>query len=125
METPEEEAAASVAEEDNIMAVDPKGEAGWVTTAVEIFAFICVMLFVLYALFKLMQKLRASGMRMPAFLRNLRDRFAPVAEEDYVDENESLFDMKQMLSDTRANMANALKNEKSLWRLPVSLSQRD
>ena len=109
METPEEEAAASVAEEDNIMAVDPKGEAGWVTTAVEIFAFICVMLFVLYALFKLMQKLRASGMRMPAFLRNLRDRFAPVAEEDYVDENESLFDMKQMLSDTRANMANALK----------------
>ena len=109
MDVTEEEAAASVAEEDNIMAVDPKGEASWVTTGVEIFAFICVVLFFLYALYKLSQKLRDSGMRMPAFLRNLRDRFAPVIDEDYVDENESLFDMKQMLSDTRNNVANAIK----------------
>ena len=109
MDVTEEEAAASVADEDNIMAVDPKGEAGWVTTGVEIFAFICVVLFFLYAIYKLMQRLRDSGMRMPAFLRNLRDRFAPVVDEDYVDENESLFDMKQMLSDTRDNMKNALK----------------
>ena len=109
MDVTEEEAAASVAEEDNIMAVDPKGEASWVTTGVEIFAFICVVLFFLYALYKLSQKLRDSGMRMPAFLRNLRDRFAPVIDEDYEDENESLFDMKQMLSDTRNNVANAIK----------------
>ena len=109
MDVTEEEAAASVADEDNIMAVEPKGEASWITTGVEIFAFICVVLFFLYAIYKLMQKLRDSGMRMPAFLRNLRDRFAPVVDEDYVDENESLFDMKQMLSDTRDNMKNALK----------------
>ena len=105
----EEEASVVVADEDNIMAVEARGEAGWVTTGVEIFAFICVVLFLLYALYKLSQKLRASGMQMPAFLRNLRDRFAPVADEDYVDENESLFDMKQMLSDTRANIGSALK----------------
>ena len=104
-----EEEAASVADEDNLMAVDPKGEAGWITNAVQIFAFICVLLFFLYAIYKIIKKLRDSGMRMPAFLRNLRDRFAPVVDEDYVDENESLFDMKQMLSDTRDNMKNALK----------------
>ena len=105
----EEESAVSVADEDNIMAVDPKGEASWLTHAVEIFAFICVMLLVVYALYKLAKKLRDSGVRLPAFLQRMKDRFAPVVEEDYVDENESLFDMKQMLSDIRGNMSGALK----------------
>lgn len=106
---PEAESAVEVSAEDNIMAVEPKGEAAWITKGVEIFAFICVMLFVVYALYKLMQKLRASGVRLPAFLRNLKDKFAPMVEEDYVDESESLFGMKKMLSDTRDNMKNALK----------------
>ena len=105
----EEESAVPVDSEDNIMAYDPKGEASWVTQAVEIFAFICVLLVIIYALYKLMKKLRESGVRLPAFLQRMKDRFAPVAEEDYVDENESLFDMKQMLSDMRGNMAGALK----------------
>jgi len=103
-----EEAPVSVADSENIMAVEARGEASWVTTGVEIFAFICVMLLVLYALYKLYQHMRASGMRLPAFLQNLRDRFAPVVEEDYVDENENLFDMKQMLSDMRGNLSGAL-----------------
>lgn len=105
----EEESAREVSAEDNIMAVEPKGEASWITTGVEIFAFVCVVLFALYAVYKLMKKLQESGVRLPSLLRNLRDKFAPVQEEDYVDENESLFDMKKMLSDTRANMKNALK----------------
>ena len=104
-----EESIASVASEDNIMAYDPKGEATWVTTAVEVFAFICVLLFFLYAAYKLIRKLQSSGMQLPGFLRDLRDRFAPVADEDYVDENESLFDMKTMLSDVRGNVSGALK----------------
>lgn len=105
----ETESHVEVSAEDNIMAVEPKGEASWITTGVEIFAFICVMLFVVYALYKLMKKLHASGVRLPGFLRNIRDRFAPIQDEDYVDESESLFDMKKMLSDTRNNMKNALK----------------
>lgn len=59
------ESAVEVSAEDNIMNVEPKGEAGWLTTGVEIFAFICVMLFVLYALYKLARKLHDSG-RAPA-----------------------------------------------------------
>ena len=105
----EEETAKSVSAEDNIMAVEPKGEAGWVTTGVEIFAFVCVVLFFLYAMYKLMKKLQESGVRLPSLLRNLRDKFAPVQDEDYVDENESLFDMKKMLADTRGNVKKALK----------------
>ncbi len=104
-----EESVAEVASEDNIMSYEAKGEAGWVTTGVEIFAFICVVLFFCYALYKLMQKLKERGVGLPGFLRNLRDKFSPVVEEDYVDESESLFDMKRMLSDTRDNMKNALK----------------
>lgn len=105
----ETESAVEVSAEDNLMDYTPKGEASWITTGVEIFAFICVLLFVAYALYKLMQKLHDSGVRLPAFLRNIRDRFAPIQEEDYIDESESLFDMKKMLSDTRNNMKNALK----------------
>ena len=95
--------------EDNIMNVAPRGEAGWVTQAVEIFAFLCVVLVLIYAAYRLCQKLRASGVHLPGFLRNLRDRFAPVEEEDYVDEAESLFDLKEMLSDARGNVRKALK----------------
>ncbi len=105
----EAESAVEVSAEDNIMNVEPKGEAGWITTGVEIFAFICVMLFVVYALYKLMRKLHDSGVQLPAFLRNIRDKFAPIQEEDYVDEAENLFDMKRMIADTRNNMKNALK----------------
>lgn len=105
----ETESHVEVSAEDNLMAVEPKGEASWITTGVEIFAFICVMLFVIYALYKLIRKLHNSGVRLPGFLRNIRDRFAPIQTEDYVDESESLFDMKKMLSDTRNNMKNALK----------------
>lgn len=104
----EAESAAEVSAEDNIMAYEAKGEASWITTGVEIFAFICVVLFFLYALVKLMQRLRNSGAQLPAFLRNLRDKFAPV-QEDYVDEAESLFDMKKMMTDTRENLKSALK----------------
>jgi hypothetical protein len=105
----EDEAATEVSAEDNIMNVEPKGEASWLTTGVEIFAFICVVLFFLYAAYKLVQKMRERGVQLPGFLRNLRDKFAPVVDEDYEDEAESLFDMKKMLSDTKDNMKNALK----------------
>lgn len=102
------EKAVSVADEDNIMAYEPKGEAQWFTQAVEIFAFICVMLFLIYAIYVILKKLHTSGIGR-RFLKNLRDRFAPVEDEDYEDENENLFDMKTMLSDTRENLKNALR----------------
>lgn len=104
-----EETVKSVADSDNIMAVEPKGEASWITTGVEIFAFVCVLLFFAYAVYKLVLKMKESGVRLPGFLRDLRDKFAPIQDEDYVDENESLFDMKKLLSDTRDNMKSALK----------------
>ena len=107
--TDEPESTIPPSAEDNIMNVEPKGEAGWVTMAVEIFAFICVVLVLIYVAYRVILKLRASGIRLPGFLRNLRDRFAPVEEEDYVDEAESLFDLKGMLADTRGNMKKALK----------------
>ena len=91
------------------MDVEPKGEASWITTGVEIFAFICVMLFVVYALYKLMQKLRSSGVRLPGFIRSLRDKFAPIQDEDYEDESESLFDMKKVLSNTKDSMKKTLQ----------------
>ncbi len=103
------ESVAEVASEDNLMAYDPKGEAGWVTTGVELFAFLCVMLFVAYALYKLFVKLRESGVRLPGFLRNLRDKFSPVVDEDYVDESENLFDMKKVLSETKDSLKTRLK----------------
>ena len=105
----ETESVVEVSAEDNLMDYEPKGEAGWITTGVEIFAFICVMLFLVYALYKLMRKLHDSGVRLPAFLRNIRDKFAPIQEEDYVDESENLFDMKKLLGETGNNMKKALK----------------
>lgn len=60
------------------------------------------MLFLCYVLYLLIGKLLEHGVQLPGFLRNLKDRFAPVTEEDYVDETESLFDAKEMLGDTRA-----------------------
>lgn len=105
----ESEPVVEASADDNIMDFDPKGEASWITTGVEVFAFICVMLFVVYALYKLIRKLQASGVRLPAFLRNIKDKFAPIQEEDYVDESENLFDMKKLLSETGNNMKNALK----------------
>ncbi len=107
--TQTEETTTSVAAEDNIMNVEAKGEASWLTMAVEIFAFICVVLLLLYLLYRLMQRMKESGLRLPGFVRSLRDKFAPVVDEDYVDEAESLFDMKKMLADTRSNMKKALK----------------
>lgn len=102
-----DQAEQSVAE-DSILNAEAKGEASWVTTMVEVIAFVVVVLVVLYALYRLMMKLREKGVRLPSFLRNFRDRFAPVAEEDYVDETENLFDAKEMLGDTRARMKKAL-----------------
>lgn len=104
---PEEESVSEIPAEDNIMNVEPKGEASWITTGVEIFAFLCVMLLVIYAVYKLIQRIHASGIRIPNFLQNLRDKFAPIAEEDYIDETENLFDMKKVLSDTRSNIKKA------------------
>lgn len=106
---PIDEGGTEVAASDNIMNYEAKGEASWVTTAVEIFAFICVMLFVLYAIYKIIKKMQEAGVRLPGFMRNIRDKFAPVVEEDYVDESESLFDMKKMLADTRESMKKALQ----------------
>ncbi len=102
-----DQAEQSVAE-DSILNAEAKGEAGWVTTMVEVIAFVVVVLVVIYVLYRLMMKLREKGVHLPGFLRNFRDRFAPVAEEDYVDETESLFDAKEMLGDTRARMKKAL-----------------
>jgi DNA-binding transcriptional regulator PaaX len=42
-------------------------------------------------------------------LQNLRDRFAPVVDEDFVDETETLMDAKKMLADTGTRFKNALK----------------
>ncbi len=104
-----EEDTAEVAASDNIMNVEPKGEAGWITKSIEIFAFFLALALIIYLLYKLAEHIRASGARLPGFLRRLKDRFAPVVDEDYEDETESLFDMKKMMSDTRQNMKNALK----------------
>ena len=95
--------------EDSILNAEPKGEAGWVTNRVEIIAFVVVLLVVIYALYRLLMKLREKGVRLPAFFQRFKDRFAPVADEDYVDETESLFDAKEMLGETRARMKRALK----------------
>ena len=102
-----DQAEQSVAE-DSILNAEPRGESGWVTTMVEVVAFVVVVLVVIYALYRLMLKLREKGVRLPGFLRNFRDRFAPISEEDYVDEMENLFDVKDMLGDTRARMKKAL-----------------
>ena len=95
--------------EDSILNVEPKGEAGWVTSMVEIIAFVVVLLVLIYVVYKLICKLRASGLRLPGFLQNLRDRFAPVVTEDYVDETENLFQVGEMLNDTKKRMKKALK----------------
>lgn len=104
----EEEAAPQVAE-DNIMNAAAKGEAAWVTTAVEIFAFVLVMIVLLYLAVRLFHKLRQSGMKLPNWLRNLRDKFAPIQNEDFTDETENLFDAKKMLKDTGDRLKNTLK----------------
>ncbi len=102
-----EEATEESIAEDSILNAEPKGEAGWITTGVEIFAFLLVVAFFAYALLKLIQKFRRSGAHLPTFLRNLRDKFAPVADEDFTDETESLFDARQLLSDTGKRMKDA------------------
>ena len=107
--TTTEEETTAVADSDNIMAVEPKGEASWLTTAVEIFAFICVMLFLVYVAYKAIEKLRENGGRLPAFLQRMKDRFNPVVDEDFVDETESLFDGKQLLAETGKRLKDAVK----------------
>lgn len=94
--------------EDSILNAEPRGEASWITTAVEIIAFILVVLFVCYAVYKAVQKLQNSSGKISTFIRGMRDRFAPTAEEDFVDETESLFDAKQLLSETGSRMKKAL-----------------
>lgn len=104
-----EEGVSQEAAQDSIMNVEPKGEAAWVTKGVEIFAFIIVVIFFAYLAFLLYKKLQKAGLQLPGFVRNLRDKFMPVVEEDFTDETESLFDMKKMLSDTGNRFKNALK----------------
>lgn len=95
-----EEGVSQEAAENSIMNAEPKGEAAWVTKSVEIFAFVVVMLLLIYVAFKAYQKLRQSGLKIPRFLQNLKDKFAPVTEEDFIDETENLFDAKTLLTDT-------------------------
>lgn len=95
-----EEGVSQEAAENSIMNAEPKGEAAWVTKSVEIFAFVVVMLLLIYVAFKAYQKLRQSGLKIPRFLQNLKDKFAPVTEEDFTDETENLFDAKTLLKDT-------------------------
>ena len=104
-----EEGVSEQVAEDSILNAEPKGEASWVTTAVEIFAFILVLLVLMYFAVRIFHKLRESGMKLPGWLRDLRDKFAPVQDEDFVDETENLFDAKQMLKDTGARLKNTLK----------------
>lgn len=104
-----EEGVSQAAAENSIMNAEPKGEAAWVTNMVEVFAFICVMLLLVYAFFKFMQKMRQHGLKIPQFLKELRDKFMPVEDEDFVDETESLFDPKKLLQDTGNRLKNTLK----------------
>ena len=104
-----EEGVSQEAAQDSIMNAEPKGEAAWVTKGVEIFAFIVVVLLFAYLAFRLIKRLQGAGMRLPGFVRSLRDKLMPVVEEDFVDETESLFDMKKMLSETGGRLKNALK----------------
>lgn len=104
-----EEGVSQEAAQESIMNVEPKGEAAWVTKGVEIFAFIVVVILFAYLAFRLIKRLQGAGVRLPGFVRNLRDKFMPVVEEDFVDETESLFDMKKMLSDTGSRLKNALQ----------------
>lgn len=104
-----DEGVSQAVAEESILNAEPKGEAPWVTKAVEVFAFLIVLLLVIYAGFKVYQKLRQSGMKLPRFLQNLRDKFAPITEEDFVDETENLFDAKAMLKDTGERVKKALK----------------
>lgn len=97
------------AAEDSILNAEPKGEAGWITSMVQVIAFIVVLLVLIYAVYRLILKLRESGVRLPGFLQNLKDRFAPITDEDYIDETESLFDPKEMLGDARKRMQKSLK----------------
>ncbi len=104
-----EEGVSETVAEDSILNAEPKGEASWITTAVEIFAFVIVLLVLLYMAVKIFHKLRESGVKLPGWLRDLRDKFAPVQDEDFVDETENLFDAKQMLKDTGNRLKNTLK----------------
>lgn len=104
-----EEGVSQEAAENSIMNAEPKGEAAWVTKSVEIFAFIIVLLVAIYAAFKVYQKLRRSGLKLPRFLQNLRDKFAPITDEDFTDETESLFDAKALLKDTGDRLKKTLK----------------
>ncbi len=104
-----EEGVSQEAAQNSIMNAEPKGEASWITKSVEVFAFIVVVLFAMYFIIKIGQRLRNSGMRLPKFLRDLRDKFAAVDDEDFVDETESLLDMKELVKDTGARVRGALK----------------
>lgn len=104
-----EEGVSQEAAQDSIMNVEPKGEAAWVTKGVEVFAFIVVILLFAYLAFRLFKRMQQAGLQLPGFVRNLRDKFMPVVEEDFTDETESLFDMKKMLSDTGSRLKNALQ----------------
>lgn len=104
-----EEGVSQEAAADSILNAEPKGEAAWVTTSVEIFAFILVLLLFGYFAVRIAIRMRNAGLKMPAFIRNLRDKFMPVTEEDFTDETENLFDLKQMLSDTGARLRNSLQ----------------
>ena len=56
----------SVAEE-SILNAEPKGEASWITTGVEIFAFILVVLFLCYVLYRLIGSFGSTAYSCRAF----------------------------------------------------------
>ena len=104
-----EEGVSQEAAQESIMNVEPKGEAAWVTGMVEVIAFICVLAMACYFVVKIISKLRQSGMRLPGWLRDLKDKFLPVLDEDFVDETESLFDPQKLLKDTGDRLKSSLK----------------
>lgn len=106
-----EEESSSNANNENeniLMQNEPKGEAAAVTAGVEIFSFLIVLILVVIAALKIYQKLRKAGLKLPAFMQHLRDRFNPVVDEDYIDETENLFDTGKLLGDTGARLKQAI-----------------
>lgn len=108
-ETEEESSSTVVDSEDNIYDYEAKGEAGWITTAVEIFAMILVAILLGYLVYRAIKYLKARLKGMGGLAGRLRNMFAPPVEEDYIDEEESLFSWKDFWGNARDSIVSGAR----------------
>ncbi len=105
----EEDETATVAEEDSLFVVEPRGESSLMSTLVVIFSMACVAVLLIVFLRWLFKKgLKRIG-GVPRFLLKLKSKFAPPEEEDYVDETENLFTWKSLWDGSKESLLNALR----------------